>query len=497
MGLTKLNSPYRMNAKSAISNQQSAIKNVVVIGGGPAGLTAAYELAKVGVKPIVLEMGARVGGIARTEVFKGYRMDIGGHRFFTKVTEVEAFWHEVLGDDFLTRPRLSRIYYNRKFILYPLRFGDALNKLGVWQSFLVLMSYFRSKILPYHNENTFEEWVSNRFGKRLYRLFFKTYTEKVWGIPCDQLSAQWAAQRIQNLSLPRAVLGAIFGARGAKNVKSLIEEFHYPRLGPGMLWERTQQLIEQRGGEVRLRTEVVKVLQRDGKAIGVVARSNGREETIEADAIISSMPISELVAKLDPPAPLDVRESAAQLTYRDYFTVGLIVNRANLFPDNWIYIHAPEVKVGRIQNFKNWSPDMVPDPNKTFLGLEYFCNEGDELWRMTDAALIQLGTRELETMGLARAADVEGGTVIRQLKTYPVYTGEYREYLERIRGFLDSIPNLQTVGRNGLHMYNNQDHSMLTAMLAVRNLLGEQHDVWSVNVERAYHEAARIPPGAE
>ncbi|NTU61912.1 MAG: FAD-dependent oxidoreductase, partial [Chloroflexi bacterium] len=321
-------------------------------------------------------------------------------------------------------------------------------------------------------------------------------TEKVWGSPCDQLSAQWAAQRIQNLSLPRAVMGAVFGARGAKNVKSLIEQFHYPRLGPGMLWERTQQLVEQSGGEVRLSTEVVKVLHRDGKAIGVVAQANGREETIEADAIISSMPISELVAKLDPPAPFDVREAAGRLTYRDYFTVGLIINQADLFPDNWIYIHAPEVKVGRVQNFKNWSPEMVPDLDKTFLGLEYFCNEGDELWNMSDAELIQLGTQELETMGLARAADVAGGTVVRQLKTYPVYTGEYQAYLERIRGFLDSISNLQTVGRNGLHMYNNQDHSMLTAMLAVKNLLGEQHDVWSVNVERAYHEEVRLPAGA-
>jgi protoporphyrinogen oxidase len=481
---------------SASSNQPAALQTVVVIGGGPAGMTAAYELLKAGIKPIVLEQGSRVGGIARTEVFNGYRLDIGGHRFFTKVPEVEAFWYEVLGEDFLTRPRLSRIYYNRKFILYPLRFGDALSKLGVWQSLLVLLSYFRSKILPYRRENTFEEWVSNRFGRRLYRIFFKTYTEKVWGIPCDQLSAQWAAQRIQNLSLPRAVWGAIFGARGAKNVKSLIEEFHYPRLGPGMLWERTQQLVEERGGEVRLNTTVVKVLQREGKAIGVVAQAGAQAETITADAVISSMPLSELVAKLDPPAPIDVRNGAAQLTYRDYFTVGLIVNQPDLFPDNWIYIHAPEVKVGRIQNFKNWSPEMVPDARKTFLGLEYFCNAGDALWNMSDDALIQLGARELETMGLARAADVEGGTVIRQLKTYPVYTGEYKEYLERIRGYLDSIANLQTVGRNGLHMYNNQDHSMLTAMLAVKNLLGEQHDVWSVNVERAYHEEVRLPSGA-
>jgi protoporphyrinogen oxidase len=486
-----------MNPNSNLQHPTSNLQKVVIIGGGPAGLTAAYELAKAGVKPIVLEKGARVGGIARTEGYRGYRMDIGGHRFFTKVPEVEALWREILGDDFLVRPRLSRIYYNRKFILYPLRFADALSKLGVMQSFLVLMSYFRSRLLPYRNEHTFEEWVSNRFGTRLYRIFFKTYTEKVWGIPCNQLSALWAAQRIQNLSLPRAVMGALFGARGAKNVKSLIEEFHYPRLGPGMLWERAQQLIEQRGGEVRLNADVIQVRHDHGRATSVVVRSNGREETIEADAIISTMPISELVAKLDPPAPADVRDGAAQLTYRDYFTVGLIVNQRDLFPDNWIYIHAPEVKVGRIQNFKNWSPEMVPDQSKTFLGLEYFCNEGDELWNMSDEALIALGTLELETMGLARAADVEDGTVIRQLKTYPVYTGEYESYLERIRGYLDALPNLQTVGRNGLHMYNNQDHSMLTAMLAVKNLLGQgAHDVWSVNVERAYHEEVRLPSGA-
>ncbi len=483
------------NQKSEIKDQK--LNKVIVIGGGPAGLTAAYELSKAGVKSIVLEMGARVGGIARTEVYKGYRLDIGGHRFFTKVGEVEAVWQEILHDDFLVRPRLSRIYYNRKFILYPLKFFNALSKLGLWQSILILISYIRSKILPYRNEHTFEEWVSNRFGRRLYRIFFKTYTEKVWGIPCNQISAEWAAQRIQNLSLPRAVIGALFGARGAKNVKSLIEQFNYPRLGPGMLWERTQQILIERGNEVRLNAEVVKVLYRSGRVVGVIVRSGGREETIEADAVISTMPISELIAKLDPPAPDDIRDGASQLTYRDYFTVGLLVNQPDLFPDNWIYIHSPEVQVGRIQNFKNWSPEMVPDPSKTFLGLEYFCREGDALWVMPDADLIELGKQELDRMGLARASDVEDGTVVRQKKAYPVYTGEYKEYLERIRGFLDTIPNLQTVGRNGLHMYNNQDHSMLTAMLAVKNLLGEQHDVWSVNVERSYHEEVQIPSTAE
>ncbi len=473
------------------------LQRVIVIGAGPAGLTAAYELSKIGIKPIVLEMGSHVGGIARTEVYRGYRMDIGGHRFFTKVPEVEAVWHEILGDDFLTRPRLSRIYYNRRFILYPLRFGNALSNLGMWQSFLVLMSYLRSKVFPYRNENTFEEWVSNRFGRRLYRIFFKTYTEKVWGIPCHQISAQWAAQRIQNLSLPRAVMNAIFGQRGAKNVKSLIEEFQYPRLGPGMLWERAQQIVEAQGGEVRLNTEVVKVRHRAGQTFGVVARSGGRDEALEADAIISTMPISELIARLDPPAPDDVCDGARRLSYRDFITVGLIIDRAEVFPDNWIYIHAPEVKVGRIQNFKNWSPEMVADSRKTFLGLEYFCTVGDALWQMKDADLIKLGAHELELMGLAKASEVEDGTVIRQLKAYPVYTGEYEQYLERIRGFLDSIHNLQTIGRNGLHMYNNQDHSMLTAMLAVKNLQGEQHDVWSVNVERAYHEEVRLPSAAE
>jgi protoporphyrinogen oxidase len=473
------------------------LKKVIVIGGGPAGLTAAYELSKIGVKSIVLEQGARVGGIARTEVYKGYRMDIGGHRFFTKVGEVEALWEEILGDDFLVRPRLSRIYYNRKFILYPLKFFNALSKLGPWQSILILLSYIRSKLFPYRHERTFEEWVSNRFGRRLYSIFFKTYTEKVWGIPCNQISAEWAAQRIQNLSLPRAVIGALLGARGAKNVKSLIEEFKYPRLGPGMLWERAQQILIERGHEVRLNAEVIRVLHNAGRIVGIVVRSDGREETIEAEAVISTMPISELIAKLDPPAPEDIIDGAGRLTYRDYFTVGLLINQADLFPDNWIYIHSPEVLVGRVQNFKNWSSEMVPDQSKTFLGLEYFCNDTDDVWAMSDEALIELGKQELEQMGLARASDVEDGTVIRQQKAYPVYTGEYKEYLERIRGFLDTLPNLQTVGRNGLHMYNNQDHSMLTAMLAVKNLMGEQHDVWSVNVDRSYHEEVQIPSTAE
>ncbi len=476
-----------------------APERIVIIGAGPAGLTAAYELCKAGIRSIVLEKGARVGGLARTERYKGYRIDIGGHRFFTKVGEVEAMWRDVLGPDFLARPRLSRIYYDGRLYVYPLRLADALSKLGALESARIVTSYLRSAVFPYRSENTFEEWVSNRFGRRLFQIFFKSYTEKVWGIPCDQIGAQWAAQRIQSLSLPRAAWNAVFGQHNGK-VKSLIREFGYPRLGPGMLWERVAEIVESRGSQVRLNAEVARILHRDGRATGVVVRcdpadtggAGGREETVEGDAIISSMPIGELAAKLDPPAPEDVRAGAAHLTHRDFLTVALIVNKADVFPDNWIYIHAPDVRVARIQNFKNWSLDMVPDPARSCLGLEYFCAAGDDLWRMTDADLIRLGATELQHIGLVQAADVEDGVVFRQPKAYPVYTGEYRAYLERIRGFLESIPNLQTVGRSGLHMYNNQDHSMLTAMLAARNLLGEQHDVWSVNVERSYHEEVGI-----
>jgi protoporphyrinogen oxidase len=467
---------------------------VVVIGGGPAGLTAAYELALRDFRPTVFEQQAIVGGLARTESYQGFHFDMGGHRFFTKVVEIEALWREVLGAEFLRRPRLSRIYYDGRFFHYPLRPWNALAGLGPLQSVLVAISYLRWQLAPYREEETFEQWVTNRFGRRLFRTFFKTYTEKVWGVSCSELKAEWAAQRIKDLSLRTAVLSMFM--RPQTTIKTLIEEFDYPRLGPGMMWNAVRAAVERRGGAVRTDNEVI-AIGRDGRHIThVVVASNGTQETVAATHFISSMPITELVARLDPPAPDDVRAAAAQLTHRDFLTVCLIVDKPDLFPDNWIYIHDPAVRVGRVQNFKNWSPDMVPDSGKTSLGLEYFCTEGDDLWCMADADLIELGKREIAQIGLARAEDVVDGCVARVPKAYPVYDAAYREHLECVRRFVDGLANLQTIGRNGLHRYNNQDHAMLTGTLAVRNLVDrERNDLWSVNTEQEYHEEVLSPEG--
>lgn len=468
--------------------------DVVIIGAGPAGLTAAYELENAGKKTIVFEKDSLVGGIARTENFKGYGVDIGGHRFYTKVPEVEAMWQAVLGDDFLRRSRLSRIYYHNKFFYYPIRLFDALRKLGFVESLRVAGSYLWSRINPYPQEENFEEWVSNRFGKRLYQVFFKTYTEKVWGIPTTEIKAEWAAQRIKGLSLTTAVKNALFRSEGNK-VKTLIEAFDYPRRGPGMLWTRVKEILETQGHQVVTEADVVELRMEGNRVSHVIARNGSKMMVACGDHVISSMPLRELILKMTPSPPAEVVEAARRLTYRDFLTVALVVRRDDLFPDNWIYIHSPEVRVGRIQNFKNWSPEMIPaaNPDTTCLGLEYFCNEGDVLWQMSDEALIALGRKELAQIGLALEEDVIEGVVYRQVKAYPVYMGEYQAYLQTIKTYLGSIENLQTAGRNGLHMYNNQDHSMLTAMLAVKNILGERHDIWAVNTERSYHEETRLP----
>ena len=466
----------------------------MVIGAGPAGLTAAYELTGRGFCPTVLEADDVVGGLARTVQRDGWRFDIGGHRFFTKVPAVRQVWEEMLdADDFLLRPRLSRIYYRGNMFDYPLRAFNALRGLGLAEAARCFLSYGWAKVNPPGDQSTFEGWVSARFGRRLYGIFFKTYTEKVWGMPATRIQADWAAQRIKNLSLMKAVTNAILPRRNQKDITSLIEEFHYPKRGPGMMWEKARDICVSRGARVEVRTRVTAVHHSGGRAVGVTAVSNGVEERFEATSVISSMPLRDLIAALDPSPPGDVARAAQQLRYRDFLTVALIVPEEKGFRDNWIYIHDPDVRVGRIQNYGSWSPYMVK-AGRTCLGLEYFVTRGEELWSMSDHELIALATRELAQLGLCDAGVVELGYVVRMSKAYPVYDETYREALSVVRKWLDAnVSNLYTVGRNGMHKYNNQDHSMYTAMCSVDNIMGASHDVWAVNVEADYHEEVTGP----
>ena len=466
--------------------------SAIILGAGPAGLTAAYELSKAGLMSTVVEAKSVVGGLARTVTYKGYRFDIGGHRFFTKVGAVEQLWREILGDDLLTRPRLSRIYYNGKFFSYPLKPINALRGLGLGETLRCIGSYGWAQLSPQLPEESFASWVSNRFGRRLYRIFFKTYTEKVWGIPCSEIQAEWAAQRIKGLSLSTAVKDALGiaparGSSGKEVVKTLIDEFLYPRHGPGMMWERVREMIEGAGSRLLLNAPLKRVCWEPGRVNAVDAGG----ETLTSDHFVSSVAVRDLVECLSPAPPDNVRAAARRLQYRDFLTVALIVRRRDVFPDNWIYVHDSSVKLGRVQNFKNWSPQMVPDPETTCLGLEYFCSQGDGLWSLSDRELIDLGTRELEALGFVEAQEVIDGQVVRVEKAYPIYDRGYADALAEIRDFLGAIENLQLVGRNGMHRYNNQDHSMLTAMLAARNIQGANFDLWDVNVDQEYHEAGR------
>jgi protoporphyrinogen oxidase len=475
--------------------EENKNKKVVIIGAGPAGLTAAYELCKEGIESVVLEKDTVVGGISRTVNYKGYLFDIGGHRFFTKVKAVDEMWREVMGEKkFLHRNRLSRIYYNKKFFYYPLKATNALLGLGIFNSFMMLGSYAKAQVFPIKNEVSFEDWISNRFGKRLYNTFFKTYTEKVWGIPCNEISADWAAQRIKGLSLIETIKNALLSAQPkSKNdiIKTLIDAFDYPEKGPGQMWEMVAESVQKRGSELKMKSSVEGIVWQKGKVTALELDVDGKKETVEGTDFISSMPIQELVRKMKPEPPAEVMQAADKLGYRDFLTVSLIINKADLFQDNWIYIHDSAVKVGRIQNFKNWSPEMVPDPNKTCLGLEYFCFEGDGLWTTSDEDLVKLATKELGLLGLVDPNDVEDGAVVRMPKAYPIYDSVYVEAVNTIREFLTGLSNMYLVGRNGMHKYNNQDHSMLTAMLSVKNILGANYDVWEVNVDNEYHEEIR------
>ena len=446
----------------------------VIIGAGPAGLSAAYELTRQGIQPVVLEQADKVGGIARTEVYEGYRFDIGGHRFFSRDQGVQQLWQQMLGPDFLKVPRLSRISYDGRLLHYPLEFSNALSNLGILESTKIVLSYLKARFWPHREEKTFEQWVTNRLGRRLYESFFRPYTEKVWGIPCTEIEADWAAQRIQGLSLRTALANALFGTGAAD---TLISEFQYPVLGPGMMWERFREVVESLGAEVRLRTKVVQLEMQRHRVETVVARHDQNEVEIAGEQYISSMPLNELLAAISPPPPEDVLEAARRLRYRAFVLVGLILDRGDLFPDHWIYVHNPDVRVGRLQNFKNWSAAMVPDQGKTSLGLEYFCDEGDEIWAMPDQQLIDLAAAELVRLGLADSGEVVGGVVFRQPKAYPVYDRGYRERLEVIQRFLATVDNLQTIGRSGTHRYNNMDHSMLSGMAAARKLLVKATDL--------------------
>lgn len=458
---------------------------VVISGAGPAGLTAGYRLIKQGVQPIILEKGDKVGGIARTEVYKDYYFDIGGHRFFTKNDQIKRLWHEMLGNDFLKVRRISRIHYQGRLFNYPLSVSNALFNLGLFESFLMILSYVNAQFRPYHQEETFEQWVSNRFGRRLYKTFFQTYTEKVWGIPCNKIQADWAVQRIKGLSLIAALSNALLGV---KKAKSLIDEFNYPLRGPGMMWQRFQEVIQKKGGDIRLNSEVISLKRKNRHIESIVFFSDNQREEIPVGHLISSIPINKLVTLLDPQAPEEVLVAARQLSYRAFVIVGLIIDKQNLFPDQWIYIHNPDVQVGRIQNFKNWSSAMVPDPHKTSVGMEYFCTENDEIWALSDDELIDLASRELSELGLSEIHEITDSFVIRQPGAYPIYNQNYRKHLHVIKDFLADIHNLQTVGRNGMHRYNNMDQSMLVGMLAAENILGARHDLWEVNEEKEYLE---------
>lgn len=477
----------------------TADTDIFVIGAGPAGLTAAYCLTKETPSVIVIEKDpVYVGGISRTVRYGNFLFDIGGHRFFSKSQEVVDLWHEILPDDFVTRKRLSRIYYGGKFYSYPLSAFEALRNLGIFTSAACMLSYAYAKAFPIASPRSFHDWVRNRFGERLFQIFFKTYTEKVWGMSCDEISADWAAQRIKGLDLRVAIVTALkrsFGrkkrAAGGTIVKTLIETFQYPRKGPGMMWEAAATKITERGGRIMMGRELTGLSYDQNKKIWSieVATTDGKAEHFTARHIISSAPVRELVQKLTP-KPISLLHARA-LRYRDFITVALMVKKPDMFADNWVYIHDPSVKVGRVQNFGSWSPEMAP-AGMTCLGLEYFCFEGDGLWTMPDEDLIALAKREVEKVGLIAASDVVDGCVVRQPKAYPVYDDAYQDHMKTIRLDLEqSYPSLHLVGRNGMHKYNNQDHAMMTAMLVARNILaGERiYDIWQVNEDAEYHES--------
>jgi protoporphyrinogen oxidase len=465
----------------------------VVLGAGPAGLVCADELSRQGVQVTVLERDDTVGGLSRTIRHGDFRLDLGPHRFFSKDPVVNGIWERILGEDLRIVHRLTRIHYRGRFFYYPLKPLNALGNLGLLTSLHVLGSYVWSRLRPYPQENTFEEWVSNRFGRKLFQIFFQSYTEKVWGIPCHEIEAEWASQRIQGLSLWSAVMNALGARRG---IKTLADVFTYPRLGTGMAYERLQQQLEAAGHTVQLQSDVCAVHHDGGLVQAVtVRRPDGSTERVEGDAVVSSIPLTLLVQRFDPQPPVDVIAASQALTYRHTILVYLFVDRQDLFPDNWIYIHAPDVQVGRITNFRNWSPDLVGASPLTPLCLEYWCYDEDAIWQEPQETLIARAKQELQRIGLATASQVTDAFAVRLPRTYPVYRSGYRRHLDTLAAYLAGFGNLQVIGRAGAYKYNNQDHSILMGYLAARNLAGEKHDLWAVNTDTEYHEGATFQGG--
>jgi protoporphyrinogen oxidase len=471
-------------ASEEADTRQSA--GTAVLGAGPAGLTAAYVLALRGVPATVFEADGTVGGIAKTVEFNGFRFDLGGHRFFTKLKPIERLWEEMLGPELLTRPRMSRIYYQGNFFAYPLTAKDVVGRLGFVESARCALSYAWSRTKRRRDPETFEEWVTSRFGRRLYDEFFRSYTEKVWGIPGSEIRSEWAAQRIKNFSLFKAML-TILGVRGP-HVTTLIDEFRYPRLGPGQMWDTCRARVEERGVPVFVNRPCVAVRHDGRQARSIVAQSNGTEEEYGVDGVLSSIPLSELIRVLEPAAPPAVLAAASKLRYRELVVVALITTELEPFPDNWIYLHDPGTRAGRVQNFGAWSDAMV-QPGTSCLGVEYFCFQGDDIWKMPEEQAVALAKDELARIGLIDPAKVVDGVKVCVPKAYPMYDMHYREAVDVLRAYVQRFENLKTFGRNGLHRYNNQDHSMWTAILATLNLVeGGSYDVWSVNTEQEYLE---------
>jgi len=469
------------------------VDKVVVIGAGPAGLAAAQAAVQNRLPCLLVEQGSQVGGLSRTVAYRGFRFDIGPHRFFTKNQMVQALWEETLGADFLTVPRLTRIYSQGRFYLYPLKLGDVLAGLGPWASSKAVLSYLKQRAWPV-SVHSYADWITRQFGRTLYETFFQDYTAKVWGVPGELLSPDWAAQRLRNLSLWRAIMGALHSQENGK-VASLVDQFHYPRYGAGQMYTALAENVQQQGAEIALRTAVGQVTHTLNRITSVSLLGPHGHQEVPVSQVVASMPITDLVRRMFPRPPDQVLQAAWQLHYRSLVTVNLLLRRPPNLPDQWVYLQCPEVQAGRLHIGRNFSPAMVPDASLGSATLEYFCNTCGDLWRAADSTLVEIAKADLEQTGLIPAHDVLDGMVLRVEKAYPVYHRGYNQHLAVIRDWLAGFVNLHCIGRFGQFRYNNMDHAMLTGLLAVRRLLGEEVDPWAVNAEAEYHEEI-VAPGA-